>query len=179
MGHGRSRGRAQRRDRPDVGVTYQCLRCRAASWSAAAPRRPPATPFRVAVDPARVARHLPFCLRRSEQLPHRCLRLLHPLRVVRWKLAGGRQVVAERRCGSVDGELGWREITVPVVIAAKQRVADDAIARARSTLASMFSRSSDAALRLEHMLLTEARRRCLPGLYHEHVRVEGPGACRE
>ena len=122
---------------------------------------------------------------------------------MRWKLAGGaagavvtrrrdreaevctavyevrRQVVAERRCGSVDGELGWREITVPVVIAAKQRVADDAIARARSTLASMFSRSSDAALRLEHMLLTEARRRCLPGLYHEHVRVEGPGACRE
>ena len=43
----------------------------------------------------------------------------------------GRQVVAERGGSILDGELGEREMTVPIVLAAvgvgAQRVADDAV----------------------------------------------------
>ena len=70
--------------------------------------------------PRRASPSVPPALQRcSEQLPHRRFHQLYPLRVVHWVLAGGawicaaadeerRQVLAERLCSIVDGELGER-----------------------------------------------------------------------
>ena len=103
-----------------------------------------------------------------------------------------RQVVAERRGGTVDCKFGEREMTVPVVLAA---VGVGAISvslmapPARSAFASVFLRWAEPTRRHEPMLLTKARNRSRVksaswssrGRPRAHLgnRRRSGGACRE